>query len=214
MSEYKGIDVSKYQSPGKMDYGALKDLGYSFVIAKAGSLKGKDSAFDTHYTKARAAGLSVGAYLYSYATTEEEASEEAELMLSWIKGKKLTHPIVYDIEDGTQKALGKAKCTAIALKFLTEIEDAGCYAMLYSYANFIKNYLDMDKLRHFDVWLACYTSSERRKALYTHPVLGIWQYSSSEVLGDVYPSRLDQDVAYKDYKKIIEGKGLNVVRNS
>ncbi|MCD7784395.1 MAG: hypothetical protein LUH18_02255 [Oscillospiraceae bacterium] len=211
MSEYKGIDVSKYQSPSKMDYEALKKLGYSFVIAKAGSLKAKDSAFDTHYAKARAAGLSVGAYLYSYATTEEEASKEAQLMLSWIKGKKLTHPIVYDIEDGTQKALGKEKCTDIALRFLTEIEDAGCYAMLYSYANFIKHYLDMERLRHFDVWLACYTTLERRKALYQNPILGIWQYSSSEILDGVYPSRLDQDVAYKDYRKIIEAKGLNGV---
>lgn len=211
MSEYKGIDVSKYQSPTKMNYEALKKLGYSFVIVKAGSLKGKDSAFESHYSKARAAGLSVGAYLYSYATTEEQASEEAKLMLSWIKGKKLTHPIVYDIEDGTQKALGKQKCTAIALRFLQEVEDAGCYAMLYSYANFIKHYLDMDTLKYFDVWLACYTSEERRKALYTHPVLGIWQYSSSEVLEGVYPSRLDQDLAYKDYAKIIEAKGLNGV---
>ncbi|MCD7732102.1 MAG: hypothetical protein LUH56_01490 [Oscillospiraceae bacterium] len=213
MSEYKGIDVSKYQSPMRMDYEELKDLGYSFVMAKAGSLKGKDSAFDSHYSKAKAAGLSVGAYLYSYATTEEQASTEAKMMLSWIKGKKLTHPIVYDIEDGTQKALGREKCTDIALRFLTEIEDAGCYAMLYSYANFIKNYLDMDRLRHFDVWLACYTSEERRKALYTYPILGIWQYSSSEVLQGVYPSRLDQDVAYKDYERIIEAKGLNVIRS-
>ncbi len=211
MSKYKGIDVSKYQSPTKMNYEALKKLGYSFVIAKAGSLKGKDSAFDTHYAKARAAGLSVGAYLYSYATTEEQASEEAGLMLSWIKNKRLTHPIVYDIEDGTQKALGKAKCTAIALRFLQEVEDAGCYAMLYSYANFIKHYLDMDALKHFDVWLACYTTLERRKALYTHPILGIWQYSSSEVLEGVYTSRLDQDVAYKDYEGIIKAKGLNGV---
>ncbi|MCD8007000.1 MAG: hypothetical protein LUF29_08580 [Oscillospiraceae bacterium] len=211
MSEYKGIDVSKYQSPAKMDYKALKDLGYSFVIAKAGSLKAKDSAFDTHYTKARAAGLSVGAYLYSYATTEDEASKEAKLMLSWIKGKKLTHPIVYDIENSTQKALGREKCTDIALRFLTEIEDAGCYAMLYSYANFIKNYLNMDRLKHFDVWLACYTTEERRRALYTYPILGIWQYSSSEILEGVYPSRLDQDIAYKDYARIIKTKGLNAV---
>ncbi|MCD7770854.1 MAG: hypothetical protein LUH23_02020 [Oscillospiraceae bacterium] len=211
MSEYKGIDVSKYQSPSKMNYGALKDLGYTFVMAKAGSLKAKDSAFDKHYSKARVAGLSVGAYLYSYATTEDEASEEARLMLSWIKGKKLTHPIVYDIENSTQKALGREKCTDIALRFLTEIEDAGCYAMLYSYANFIKNYLDMDRLKHFDVWLACYTSLERRKVLYQNPILGIWQYSSSEVIDGVYPSRLDQDIAYKDYRKIIEGKGLNTL---
>ena len=213
MSEYKGIDVSKYQSPSKVDYEALKDLGYSSVMAKAGSLKGKDSAFERHYEKALSAGLSVGAYLYSYATTEEEASHEAEMMLSWIKNKNLTHPIVYDIEDGTQKALGKEKCTDIALRFLTEIEDAGCYAMLYSYANFIKHYLDMDRLKHFDVWLACYTSEERRKALYTNPILGIWQYSSSEILPTVYPSRLDQDIAYKDYKRIIEANGLNVVRS-
>ena len=38
---------------------------------------------------------------------------------------------------------------------------------------------------------------------------GIWQYSSSVILPDVYTSRLDQDIAYKDYAKIIRNAGLN-----
>jgi len=67
----------------------------------------------------------------------------------------------------------------------------------------------MERLRHFDVWLACYTSEARRKELYKRDILGIWQYSSSVILPGVYSGRLDNNIAYKDYAKIITSKKLN-----
>ena len=64
----KGIDVSKWQ--GEVDFRKVKADGYDFVIISAGygmySWQ-KDSYFETNYKNAKAAGLGVGAYWYSYA---------------------------------------------------------------------------------------------------------------------------------------------------
>ena len=212
MTGLLGGDLSKHQKAGAVDFSELKALGYEFVMLRAGygMYPGQeDSAFSSHYKAARQAGLEVGAYHYSYAKSESEAKREAECFLGWIRDKRLSYPVAFDIEDGSQKKLGKSLCTDIALSFMERVESAGYYTMLYSYANFIKNCLDMNRLRHFDVWLACYTSEKRRDELYTHPVLGIWQYSSSVILPSVYKSRLDHNISYKDYAKIIKNAGLN-----
>jgi GH25 family lysozyme M1 (1,4-beta-N-acetylmuramidase) len=211
--QIKGIDVSKWQADKsgntKVDFSLLKRSGYEFVILRASIGRSKDISFESHYKAAKAAGLHIGAYHYLNAKTRDEALAEADFFLKTINGRQLDYPICLDIESDVQKKLGMAKCTDIALAFMQKVEAAGYYTMLYSGANFISKYLDMERLRHFDVWLACYTSEERREELYKHDILGIWQYSSSVILPGVYPGRLDHNIAYKDYAKIISRAGLN-----
>lgn len=81
--------------------------------------------------------------------------------------------------------------------------------MLYCNADWAKNYLDMDRLKDFDVWLACYTSESRRKELYKREILGMWQHTPSLFLPTVHVGFLDANVAYKDYAAIIKRAGLN-----
>lgn len=220
--QIKGIDISKYQAHSdgrtKVDFKKLKSLGYDFVMLRAGYGmydSQKDKAFESHYAAAKAAGLHVGAYHYTYATTVAEAKREAQCFLYWIKGKKLDYPVAFDIEDKSLKKLTTRQRTDIALAFMQQVEAAGYYTMLYACADWCKNKLDMDRLKHFDVWLACYTTEARRKELYKREILGIWQYTSSLKLKGVYPSgsilpgRLDADIAYKDYAAIIKKAGLN-----
>lgn len=222
MPEIKGIDISKYQAHSngqtKVDFEKLKALGYDFVMLRAGYgkyLSQKDKAFESHYAAAKAAGLHIGAYHYTYATTVSEACREANCFLTWISGKRLDYPVALDIEDKSLKKLSTAQRTDIALAFMHEVEQAGYYTMLYCNADWAKNYLDMDRLKRFDVWLACYTSEARRRELYKRDILGIWQHTSSLKLKGVYPkggllaSKLDADIAYKDYAKIIRNAGLN-----
>lgn len=211
MATYKGIDVSKWQKAGEVNYKNLKKLGYTFVIVRAGfgkELHQKDPAFESHYAAARAAGLKVGAYHYSYAKTVDEALIEADCFLTWIKGKKLEYPVAFDIEDKTQKSLTDKERTDIAIAFMQKVEDAGYYVMLYSSANWLENKFERSRLKSYDTWLACYTSEDRRNKLYTGK-FGIWQYTSSLDLPTVYSSRLDANIAYKDYARIIKRAGLN-----
>ncbi len=211
MTEIFGIDLSHHQKAGKVDFNELKAAGYEFVMLRAGYGKyesQKDKAFESHYKAAKAAGLKVGAYHYSYALTVEDAIKEADCFLSWISGKKLEYPVAFDIEDATQKKLSTKLRTDIALAFMQRVEDAGYYTMLYSSANWLNKYLDMPVLKHFDVWLACYTSKERRDELYSGN-FGMWQCRSSLMLPKVYSGRLDENVAYKDYANIIKRAKLN-----
>ncbi|MCD7784566.1 MAG: hypothetical protein LUH18_03145 [Oscillospiraceae bacterium] len=212
MAIYKGIDISKHQSAGKVHFDKLKELDYTFVIARAGYGKvitQKDTAFESHYQGAIDAGLKVGAYHYSYATTVADAKKEADCFLSWVKGKHLEYPVAYDIEDTCQKSLTKALRTDIAETWLQRVEDAGYYVMLYSSASWLGSKFDIARLKSFDVWCAAYVSAKANISKYYTGNYGIWQYSSSVILPTVYTSRLDQDYAYKDYAKIITSKNLN-----
>ena len=207
----KGIDLSAHQKAGQVNFEKLKELGYEFVMLRAGYGmydSQKDKAFESHYEAATKAGLKVGAYHYSYAKNVSQAIKEADCFLKWIKGKKLEYPVAFDIEDRSQKILSVKQKTDIALAFMQKVEAAGYYTMLYSSANWLNKYLDMQKLRHFDVWLACYTSKERRNKLYSGK-FGMWQKTSGLKLPQVYSSRLDENLAYKDYARIIHKNRLN-----
>ena len=77
----KGIDVSVHN--GDIDWGKVKATGIDFAILRAGYgklAKQKDAKFEDNYKGAKAAGIPVGAYWYSYATTPDEAKLEAEVL--------------------------------------------------------------------------------------------------------------------------------------
>lgn len=219
--EIKGIDISKHQKAGKVNFKALRALGYEFVMLRAGYgkyLSQKDATFESHYAAAKAAGLHVGAYHYSYATTVAEAKQEAACFLEWIKDKRLDYPVAFDIEDKGQKNLTNVQRTDIAIAFMQTVEAAGYYTMLYSSADWLGSKFDWNRkycgsgaktLSHFDVWCAAYVGSRDRIQKYYNGNYGMWQYTSSKIVPSVYLGRLDYDIAYKDYAAIIRRAGLN-----
>lgn len=74
MAAIKGIDVSQYQ--GNIDFAKVKAAGVMFAIIRAGFGKytsQKDPYFEQNYKNAKAAGLDVGVYWYSYATSTADA---------------------------------------------------------------------------------------------------------------------------------------------
>ena len=104
----RGIDVSKWQ--GNINFQKVKDSGISFVIIRAGYGKlpsQKDKCFEENYCKAKASGLDVGVYWYSYAMSVDEAREEAKACLSVIKGKQFEFPVYFDLEEQKQFSKGR-----------------------------------------------------------------------------------------------------------
>ena len=96
----KGIDISKYQR--NIDFNAVAASGVEFVIIQAGyghDISQKDPYFEQNYAAAKAAGLKVGAYWFSYASDPEDARKEAIICAEAIKGKQFDFPIYYDLED-------------------------------------------------------------------------------------------------------------------
>ena len=99
---YKGIDVSVWN--GTIDWKKVKTAGIQFAMLRGGyGTNGKDSKFEQNYKNAKAVGIPIGVYHYSYAKTVKAAEQEAKLCLSYIKGKQLEYPVAFDIEDGSQR---------------------------------------------------------------------------------------------------------------
>ena len=167
------IDVSCWNSG--VDYDAVKASGIDSVIIRAGygrEVDQKDSQFENHYAGARAAGMNIGVYWYSYADSVQDAITEAEVCLECIKGKSFNLPIYFDMEENWQTALGRATLTTMAEAFCQTIEEAGYRAGVYSNVNWFTNFLDYNRLAaEYSIWLAQWGSSS-----YAYDC-DIWQYA-------------------------------------
>ena len=171
----KGIDVSEWQ--GTIDWRKVAKDGVQFAVIHAGygrELSQKDKYFERNYAGARAAGIKVGAFWYSYADSVARAEQEARTCLKVLDGKHLDLPVFFDqeYEPGILKLSTKTR-TDIVLKFLETIKAAGRPCGLYSSTDFITTKLQADRLTAYPLWLAEYGS----KLHYTGKVWA-WQYTS------------------------------------
>lgn len=190
----KGIDVSTWQS--NIDFEKAKADGYDFVIIRAGYgrvVTQKDNRFEQHYKAAKAAGMAVGAYHYSYAKSAAEAKIEASVCLEWLKGKTFELPIYFDMEESSVASLGKNTCTAIAKAFCEKVKAAGYKVGIYSNPNWFMNYLDYNSLKKsYSIWLAQWGVNSPQMSC------DIWQYTSDGKV-DGYSGRLDCNISYIDF---------------
>lgn len=202
MATYEGIDVSQHN--GSIDFNKVKAAGKSFVMIRAGYgryLKQKDPLFEQNYTRAKAAGMHIGAYWYSYATNVSQAQEEARVFLQIISGKSFDYPLAFDIEDQTQVGLSTATKNAIVDAFCKAIEKAGYYCLLYSYESFLSSQISASTRKQYDVWCA----NINRSPSITY---GIHQYSFTGRVNGI-SSDVDLNRTTKDYPTIIKNAGLN-----
>lgn len=205
-----GIDVSSWQ--GSIDWKKVKADGKDFAILRAGTTKGKDNYFERNYTEAKAAGVDLGCYMYTYATTVEEAEKDADMMLSWLAGKEFEYPIYYDMEDQVQLAEGMTTelRTEMILAFCKKLNDAGWYTGVYANPNWFNNYLNEDLLaQNHEIWLASWPVSGTPSKDYSYRC-GLWQYSAQGKVNGI-DSDVDLNVAYFDYPELIK-KGEKPVR--
>ena len=157
-----GIDVSSHQSD--IDFNKVKAAGVDFVILRCGygpDSDGQmtlDSNFETYYNDAKAAGLKIGVYIYSYATTIEEANIQSDWLLDELKDKPIDLPIAYDWESWytfSSCNLNFYDLNIIAKTFLDNIKNSNYQVMLYG----SKYYLEtIWNLPEYNTWLAQYYS--------------------------------------------------------
>ena len=202
--DMKGIDVSVHN--GNIDWNKVKADGIEFAILRAGFgrlEKQKDEKFEQNYAGAKAVGIPVGAYWYSYAMDEDEARLEADVFLKVIKGKQFEMPVYFDLEEKKQFDLGKEKVSAIMRAFLEKVEKAGYFVGLYGSASSLTTHTADDIKSRYTIWLAHWVDKTNYSGAY-----GIWQYSEKGKV-DGINGNVDLDICYKDFTTIIKGKGLN-----
>lgn len=206
----EGLDVSFWQG-SSLDFNNIKSAGYSYVILRCGSTKGKDTCFDTFYTNAKAAGLNVGTYYYSYATTEAAAAQDAANTLSWISGKKFEYPVYFDYEDSSQSSLSSSEAAAISRKYMDTIRNAGYLVGFYSFKSKMdESWVTTSGIRStYEGWIARYMNSGNHTdmdAAYSTQY-GMYQYTDSKYVNGKGP--FDANVCYKDYPSIVQRYGFN-----
>jgi len=157
-----GIDVSKWQ--GEIDFKKVKNAGATFVMMRIGVQKNAlgelelDPYYEQNMIKAKEAGLKVGVYLYSIATSKNEAVEHAKWVIKKLDKEKLDLPVVFDWENWSKWNSYKMSfydINDIANSFMNTIKDNGYEGMLYSSKFYLEN-IWTNKLE-FPIWLAHYT---------------------------------------------------------
>ena len=189
----KGIDVSKHQ--GTIDWKKVKNDGVEFAIIRigyGGSAPVKDEKFEENYKNARANGLDVGVYIYSYADTLTDAKTEANAVINWLGGRDLELPVYFDIEDKKQSILGNTLRTNITKKFCDMIENAGYWAGIYANKSWLTSKLNMNELNAYTVWVAQWANTNTYKGPYA-----MWQYTSDGSVNGI-SGRVDMNYQVKE----------------
>ena len=170
----KVIDVSKYQ--GTVNWEVVAASGVWGAIIRAGygrELSQEDPLFLSNYDGARAAGLKVGVYWYSYATDEADARREADACLTVLGGLALDLPLFFDQEEPRVPVSLRSRIFRAFAEEIMPTIPVG----YYTYHNYLQQIVDVDgKVPDNDcLWIADYRcDADAREAW----ACDIWQYSS------------------------------------
>lgn len=171
----KGFDISYWQKNyTASDFKKAKEAKWEFVIIRTSyNVPAKlDSKFENNYAAAIKAGMKVGVYHYSKATSIAKAESEAKSVLDILKKRTLHCPVFIDCEDAVQRNLGKTRLKNICEAFCKVIENAGYAAGVYASYDFLTNRMDRISDKYM-VWLAQYPKATYKGRYEMH------QYSSS-----------------------------------
>ena len=112
------IDVSEHN--GTINWESVKAAGIQGAIIRCGygmdMTSQDDKQWSRNVSECERLGILYGVYLYSYADNADKARSEAQHVLRLIKGRKLSFPVYYDLEqagiEGAAVANAKIQDTA------------------------------------------------------------------------------------------------------
>lgn len=178
----KGVDVSEYQ--GEIDWPKVKAAGYDFAFLRIGyrgygdeGVLCTDATFHKNIVNAQSAGIEVGVYLFSQAVNEEEALEEAQLVLENLEGYQLQLPVVFDPErirydDARTDKVEGEQFTQNTIAFCEKIKEAGYAPMIYSNMVWEAFEYDLVRLAEYPIWYADYEKVPQTPYDFVY-----WQYT-------------------------------------
>ena len=203
----QGIDVSYHQ--GTIDWEKVKNSGQvDFAIIRCGfgmnETKQDDSKWKYNSSECERLGIPYGVYLYSYADTVAKAKSEANHVIRLIKGKKLSYPIYYDMEEKTvlnSTNMTRTKAAQIAQAFFSTLEAAG-YKNLGIYSNVSRfdskladGKLTASIFNQYPKWVASYNDTCKYQGNYH-----MWQYSNVGTI-DGISENVDLNFKIGNWKK-------------
>lgn len=202
----QGLDIAQWQG-ANVNFNAIKAAGYDFVILRVNDWRNGqnmiDTCFESNYKKAKAAGLHVGAYWFTFANTIDYAAYEARLCIEWTKGKEFDYPVFLDLERTEQFNKGRAFCDKLVTTFCDTLKNAGYYVGVYCSTFWYTNYVSSSVREKYPCWIAEWSSRCTYKGSYV-----MWQNSTARVAGSG-TGDIDHDFSYVDFPAIIKAGGYN-----
>ena len=187
----KCIDISEWNCD--INFNKVRNTGVTCVIIRAGYGKDpnqEDNKFQEYYRQAKSAGLNVGAYWYSYATSVDAAKAEVKNCMNTIGGKQFDLPVFLDVEEYRQAVLPRRTLTDIISAFCDGIKGYGYDVGMYSAKSMLVDSAYPDELSSkYLIWIAAPNTSYSDLPSY----VDLWQYSWN---GKVDGIRGDVDLNY------------------
>ena len=192
----KGIDVSYAQ--GNINWERVKASGIDFAILRCGygqDVMAQDDKFFERNAKAcEELNIPYGVYLYSYATSENGAIGEAKHTLRLLKGRKLSYPVFYDLEDTNSTGqCSNSEILKIAKAYVGEIEKAGYKVGIYANKHWFTSKLTQKWYDKYPKWVAQYNKECTYNGTYD-----MWQYTSSGRISGILDN-VDMNYCYTDF---------------
>ena len=183
---YKGVDISKHNS---INWSKVNKDELDFIIIRAGyGFKTEDTQFKTNIENAIRLGIPTGIYWFSYASTPEQAKQEAEGCLNILKPYKqsIIFPVFFDWEyDSYDYVVKTYKVTPtkqlvsdMAIAFMETIKKAGYKVGNYTNIDYSNRFFNDTVKNNYDTWIAHVgkNGSPLEKTSYTGKYT-MWQYS-------------------------------------
>jgi len=171
-----GLDLSVYQDV--YDFNLIRESGIDFVVLRLGFGPNEDYTFNTDskfeefYDNAKKAGLKVGVYYFSYATTLDEVDLEVNYVDTMLKDKQIDLFVSYDWENWElfkDCKMNFQDVNLMAKKFMDLLKEKGYKVANYGSKYYLENVFNLDG---YDTWLAQYYD----EATYTKDFV-MWQIS-------------------------------------
>lgn len=204
------IDISKWQGNIKWEKIAAADI--DAVIIRIG-LRGTatkeihmDDKFFEYYEGAVNAGLHVGCYFYSAATTEDEAKEEAYFIIDTIRENDLNFdmPVYLDMEDKVVEKTGKTQIFNTTKAFLDVMKEENVYSGVYCSTSWAEDYYNPALFNGHSLWIADWRNQCKYSGEY-----GMWQYTEYGSVSGIDANYTDLNICYINYPVLITDLGYN-----
>lgn len=192
-----GIDVSAWQSD--IDFKKVKKSGYEFVIIKAGGNDAAfytDSRFESNYTKAKKAGLKIGAYYFvNRDFSSKNAQKLAEVFYNIVKNKTFDFPLFIDVE--TTPTSAKATVTTGVNIFCNYLRKKGYKSGVYASA--VSGFVDRIDVKYLNPCVYKWVASYSYKPSAVGSEYCLWQKSSTGRVNGIN-GNVDINECYVDFK--------------
>lgn len=191
------VDVSEWN--GDIDWEAVKASGIDYVIMRCGfGQQGIDKYFAINMEEARAAGVRIGVYYYSYATDYDSAVREAKHCIELIEEyrNEIDLPVFYDVEE--ERCI--PRMTDVCMGFINTMNYYGYNCGVYTSGSWYSVYFKDISTDY--IWIAYWGTDDGEP--HTKPdYCDVWQYTSKGNVPGIGSGCVDCDIVYNEDMKLL-----------